>query len=211
MPSAFLSLAALGPISLAGLGSLALAGRLPSVDGASRAAIGAALVALCIAVITGIVVAAGGPLHTPLLGFGGVGFSLFADRLTAAMFLLVSFIGVIVVAYSRNYLGGDPGHVKFTGDAVPHFISRADGDPGRQFVSVHPGVDCHQHGAARAVAVLPGPAGGTAGCAQEVHCKPDGGSVPRDCACHALQDMRQPGIWQDFQRRRTSCGCMAAH
>jgi NAD(P)H-quinone oxidoreductase subunit 5 len=27
----------------------------------------------------------------------------------------VSFIGVIVVAYSRNYLAGDPGHVRFTG------------------------------------------------------------------------------------------------
>lgn len=115
MQSAFLWLAALGPIGLAYLGIAALRGRLSSVDATSRAAIGAALVAHCIAATTATFIAIGGPLHTPLIGLEGIGLSLYADPLTAVMFLLVSFIGVIVVAYSRNYLEGDPDHIKFTG------------------------------------------------------------------------------------------------
>jgi NAD(P)H-quinone oxidoreductase subunit 5 len=123
MQSAFLWLAALGPLGLAGLGIATLGRRLPSgdiarraaVDGISRAAIGAALVALCIASATATFVAFGGPLHTPMIGVQGIGLSLYADALTAVIFLLVAFIGVIVVAYSRNYLEGDPGHVRFTG------------------------------------------------------------------------------------------------
>ncbi len=115
MQSAFLWLAALGPICLAGLGTAAVGRRLTSTDGASRAAIGAALFAFCVAVITGVFATFTGPLHAPMIGAGGIGLSLYVDRLTTAIFLLVSFIGVIVVAYSRNYLDGDPGHVRFTG------------------------------------------------------------------------------------------------
>jgi NAD(P)H-quinone oxidoreductase subunit 5 len=115
MQSAFLWLAAIGPLCLAGLG-IAILGRPPrEVDSASRAAIAAALAALCVASATGTFVAFGGASHTPLLGVYGIGLSLYVDRLTAVMFLLVSFIGVIVVAYSRNYMEGDPGHVRFTG------------------------------------------------------------------------------------------------
>ena len=115
MQSAILWLIALGPACLATFGGLTISGRLPTADGVSRIAIVTAIVPLCMAVITAVVVDVCGMLHTPVLGLAGVGFSLYVDRLTAAMFLLVSFIGVIVVAYSRNYLEGDPGHVRFTG------------------------------------------------------------------------------------------------
>jgi NAD(P)H-quinone oxidoreductase subunit 5 len=115
MQSALLWLTALGPICLASLGGLTIAGRFASADDVSRAAIVTAIVPLCMAVATAVIIGIGGALHTPILGFGGIGISLYVDRLTAAMFLLVSFIGVIVVAYSRNYLDGDPGHVRFTG------------------------------------------------------------------------------------------------
>jgi NAD(P)H-quinone oxidoreductase subunit 5 len=115
MQSAVLWLVALGPICLAGFGGLTLAARFSSADVASRAAIATAIIPLCIAVATAIFIGIGGALHTPILGFGGIGLSLYVDRLTASMFLLVSFIGVIVVAYSKNYLEGDPGHIRFTG------------------------------------------------------------------------------------------------
>jgi NAD(P)H-quinone oxidoreductase subunit 5 len=115
MHSAVLWLAVLGPLGLACVGALAFVGRLTCADGASRASIGAALVAPCVALITCVFVASGGPLHTPMIGVYGIGLSLYVDRLTAAMFLLVAFIGVIVVAYSRNYMAGDPRHVRFTG------------------------------------------------------------------------------------------------
>lgn len=115
MQSTILWLTALGPICLASLGGLAISGRLTSASTVSRAAIVTAIVPLCVAVATGVLIGIAGTLHTSLLGFGGIGVSLYADRLTAAMFLLVSFIGVIVVAYSKNYLEGDPGHVRFTG------------------------------------------------------------------------------------------------
>lgn len=51
---------------------------------------------------------------SPTIGAAGVGASVRIDALSSLMFALVSFIGVVVVRYSRNYLDGDPGHVRFT-------------------------------------------------------------------------------------------------
>jgi NAD(P)H-quinone oxidoreductase subunit 5 len=48
-----------------------------------------------------------GPFWTGTLGVAGVGVGLYFDALSAAMTTLVSFIGVIVLLYSRNYLDGD--------------------------------------------------------------------------------------------------------
>jgi NAD(P)H-quinone oxidoreductase subunit 5 len=115
MQSTLLWLIAFGPICLASLGALTISGRLSSADGVSRTAIVTAIIPLCVAVATAVFIGVGGMLHTPVFGLAGIGISLYVDRLTAAMFVLVSFIGVIVVAYSKNYLQGDPGHVRFTG------------------------------------------------------------------------------------------------
>lgn len=49
-----------------------------------------------------------GTFWTETLGYSGVGLSLYFDPLSVMMFALVSFIGVIVLLYSRNYLDGDP-------------------------------------------------------------------------------------------------------
>lgn len=88
-------------------------GRRPRrVLGASRAATAAALV---LAAVAGGVVAVHGPLVSPVLGAGGIGFSIRLDVLSAVMFGLVAFVGVIVVQYSRNYLHGDPRHGAFLG------------------------------------------------------------------------------------------------
>ncbi|MBC7520419.1 MAG: NADH-quinone oxidoreductase subunit L [Sandarakinorhabdus sp.] len=71
----------------------------------------AAIAALAGAVCVAAAVALAGPLHTAPQP---IGFGLWADRLTAVMFVLVAFIGTIVVSYSRNYMDGDANHGRFT-------------------------------------------------------------------------------------------------
>lgn len=53
-----------------------------------------------------------GPVATPAEGLGQW-FGLYLDRLSATIFVLVAFIGLVVVSYSRNYLDGDPRHGQF--------------------------------------------------------------------------------------------------
>ena len=48
-----------------------------------------------------------------VLAAAGIGLSIYYDALSAVMSLLVSFVGMLVIAYSRNYLDGDPGHGRF--------------------------------------------------------------------------------------------------
>ena len=114
MPTATLWLIALGPV---GLLFTAVFGRLlarGSVFGMNRLATITSLMAVLIAFASAAMVAADGTLHTGLLGAHGIGFSLYVDSLSAAMLSLVSFIGLIVVNYSRNYLDGDPRQLLFT-------------------------------------------------------------------------------------------------
>jgi len=101
-----------GPLALIGLAlSPLLADRAGSrAAGAARLA---ALFALLVAGAAAALVFAFGPRVTPTLGLGGVGASLFLDRLGATMSLLVAFVGVIVVAYSGPYLGGEPSQPRF--------------------------------------------------------------------------------------------------
>ncbi|RIA56132.1 NADH-quinone oxidoreductase subunit L [Dichotomicrobium thermohalophilum] len=75
----------------------------------------ATLAALAIAVVAGVSVALYGPLTTPTIGSEGLGLSLRLDAVSAVMFLLVAFVGAIVVEYSRNYMDGDARQGVFTG------------------------------------------------------------------------------------------------
>ncbi len=99
---------------LALAGPLALLAVAAAPGGAARQRAGlarsAALLTLGSAIMLAVLVFLGAPLATPLLP--GVG--LHVDALSAVMFLLVSFVGSIVVHYSRNYMAGDPGHGRFT-------------------------------------------------------------------------------------------------
>jgi NAD(P)H-quinone oxidoreductase subunit 5 len=72
----------------------------------------ASISALALTFVAATCVWALGPLGTPNEGMGQW-FGLYLDRLSATMFVLVSFIGLIVVSYSRNYLDGDPRHGQF--------------------------------------------------------------------------------------------------
>jgi NAD(P)H-quinone oxidoreductase subunit 5 len=104
-------LPALGPLALL------LVGALPRADARPRriADLGfaAALLAFVLALAATAAVIAWGGLHTPTIGFAGGGLGLGLDALSAAMTLLVSFVGAAVIRFSRNYLDGDPRHGSF--------------------------------------------------------------------------------------------------
>ena len=111
----WLWLGALGPAALAGVGFVAARSPATPLPRVTRLAGAASLLAVLGAVSIACAVAFRGTLQSPLIGLHGIGVSLYADRLTAVMVCLVAFIGVIVVAYSRTYMEGDPGQKRFTG------------------------------------------------------------------------------------------------
>jgi len=74
----------------------------------------AALGSLAVSVLSLIVLIVAGPGDSVLLGLAGVGLSVRLDMVSIAMVLLVSFIGWVVVRYSRTYLDGEPGQHHFT-------------------------------------------------------------------------------------------------
>jgi len=103
-PLAFLALFAL---------SLAEPGRRPRRVLAAARLVGPLAVAAAVA--TAALVAVFGSATSPLAGADGLGLSLRLDPLSAAMFLLVTFVGAVVLRFSENYLDGDDGQGRFFG------------------------------------------------------------------------------------------------
>ena len=62
---------------------------------------------MVIAIISAFILVDSGPRTSALLGANGIGFSTRLDVISATMLLLVSFIGWIVVRFSRIYLDGE--------------------------------------------------------------------------------------------------------
>lgn len=54
-----------------------------------------------------IIVLNSGTLHTPLLGYEGLGFSLRLDTLSTSMLTMISILGFVILKFSNNYLDGD--------------------------------------------------------------------------------------------------------
>lgn len=75
----------------------------------------ATLTALLLAVAATVLLTWQGPVTSLLLGLGGIGLSIRLDPVSCTMFLLVAFVGAIVVQYSRNYLDGDARQGAFIG------------------------------------------------------------------------------------------------
>ncbi len=73
----------------------------------AAAGLGAGVVAFLVAIAVDVAVLLNGAFWTGAIGVAGVGVGIYFDALSAAMSTLVSFIGVIVLLYSRNYLDGD--------------------------------------------------------------------------------------------------------
>ncbi len=80
-----------------------------------RLAEAAALAALAIAIGCTALLAGQGAGDSPLIGLGGLGCAVRWDAVSAAMLLLVSFVGWIVVRYAVTYLDGEPRHGAFMG------------------------------------------------------------------------------------------------
>ncbi len=63
--------------------------------------------AFTVALSAALAVSGLGSLSSGTFGVNGVGLGVCLDALSVIMFLLVAFIGVVVLRYSRNYLDGD--------------------------------------------------------------------------------------------------------
>ena len=79
---------------------------------ASRLATGTTLL---LAIAIAIYVARYGSTSSGMLGIDPIAFSLRLDSLSATLFALVAFVGVIVVQFSRNYLAGEKRQGVFLG------------------------------------------------------------------------------------------------
>lgn len=104
-PSAWWTLAAPAALLAVSLTPARLADAHPRT--LATAGLSAGVIALLVALAVDIALVIHGPFWTNVLQFAGVGVSLYFDSLSAAMFTLVAFVGVIVLLYSRNYLDGD--------------------------------------------------------------------------------------------------------
>ena len=118
MIAPLLWLIALGPLVLA-LAGFAAGPPGAEARGGLRLAIVAASVALGTALAAASALALIGPLRTDALktgtlGWQGIGFGFYLDVLSAVMLVLVAFVGLVVVRYSRNYLDGDAGQGRIT-------------------------------------------------------------------------------------------------
>ena len=105
-----------GPLLLAA-GALSTNAGAPLRKSLDRARL-ISLLALAWATAAAVTLALSGAQTSPLLGFSlgsiGIGLSARLDALSLIMLGLVSFIGVIILGYSRNYLAGEPGQARFT-------------------------------------------------------------------------------------------------
>lgn len=116
MPNWTLNLIFLAPLALiaVGLTPSQQADRRPETM--FRLARSASAFALVLALITTLLFFILGdmtPAHGLVVGVEGVGITLYYDALSAVISLLVSFVGAIVITYSKNYLDGDPGQGHF--------------------------------------------------------------------------------------------------
>lgn len=74
-----------------------------------------ALACLAIALLAACVLVVGGPVTSPLVGVGGLGFSVRLDAVSVVMMGLVAFIGWVVLRYSATYMDGEARQGPFTG------------------------------------------------------------------------------------------------
>lgn len=74
----------------------------------------ASLVALAVAVLSGVLLLTNGPATSPLLGINSMGISARLDALSAVMLLLVSFVGWIVIRFAATYMDGEAQQGAFT-------------------------------------------------------------------------------------------------
>ncbi len=97
----------LAPLALIVVALLVQFKLLPSAEQAFQVGRIVAGGSFLLALAIGANVVTNGAMVSPVLGFGDVGISLRLDALSVAMFLLVTFLGTLLIQFSRNYLDGD--------------------------------------------------------------------------------------------------------
>ncbi|MEO8997773.1 MAG: NADH-quinone oxidoreductase subunit L [Rhodanobacter sp.] len=107
MPSSIASLALLAPAGLLLAALLPLDSPLQRPGQRLRTSRLAAMISLVLAALAAVFTATFGATTSTLLGAAGIGLSVRLDVVSCSMFLLVAFVGIIVVQYSRNYMDGD--------------------------------------------------------------------------------------------------------
>ncbi len=115
MTEPWTALAGLGAILLALSGGAALTDRSRSPGTILSLIETSALVALVTAVAALAWVLANGAVATPLAGIEGLGLQLRLDVVSTTMATLVSFIGLLVLRFSRTYLDGEARQSAFSG------------------------------------------------------------------------------------------------
>ena len=90
-----------------------IAGRFRPGDGSCRVATLGAWVALGLSLVLTAATVLAGPVGFRLLSSGAEPLSLRMDGIAATMSLLVSFLGLTVIRFSRRYLAGDPRQAQF--------------------------------------------------------------------------------------------------
>lgn len=98
----------LAPLSLVVVALMASLNLVRSVGLTFQLGRAAIIGSFLLALYLGAIVFTSGPIVSPLLGIGEVGISLRLDALSLVMFWLVTFLGTLLIQFSRNYLDGDP-------------------------------------------------------------------------------------------------------
>ena len=75
----------------------------------------AAALALLVALGSAVQLALSGPATVTFLASRGLGLSARLDIVGVTMLLLITFVGWVVLRFSRSYLAGEPGQTRFTG------------------------------------------------------------------------------------------------
>lgn len=113
MVNALALLGYLAPLALIVVAAMAMRNLVRSVALTFQLGRAAAIGSFVLSLGLGAVVFATGPLVSPVLGIGSVGISLRLDALSVAIFWLVTFLGTLLIQFSRNYLDGDPRQKQF--------------------------------------------------------------------------------------------------
>jgi NAD(P)H-quinone oxidoreductase subunit 5 len=98
----------LAPLSLIVVAFMVQRNRLRSVDQTFTFGRAVTIGSFVLALFLGTIVLTSGPMVSPVLGIGEAGISLRLDALSIVMFWLVTFLGTLLIQFSRNYLDGDP-------------------------------------------------------------------------------------------------------
>lgn len=80
---------------------------------AHRFPLAAAWLSLAVAGVALVGALVAGTATSPTFGIAGLGAAIRVDALSGVLCSLIAFIGLVVVAYSRNYLAGDAGQARF--------------------------------------------------------------------------------------------------